>query len=161
MRPSTSLLDDWAVLYRGTLYRFAYRILRHPESADDCVQEAFRKAAEADLDSVRQPLAWLRTVTTNVALNMIRDGGRARAALERHMRLAEYRPTIEETVVGRSLFGDLLRHLDPDLRTVVLLYYFEDMSVDQIATAVDRPANTVKTRLFRARRAIRRLLEER
>ena len=57
-------------------------------------------------------------------------------------------------------FYDLLAKLPPDLRDVTLLYYIEDMSINDIAKAVGIPSGTVKSRLSRARSELSKIYKE-
>lgn len=93
-------------------------------------------------------------------------------ALERHRRREDPLDEAEEPaadggaearVARAELRGSLLAalaRLSPDQRAVVDLAYFQDLSCAEIAAAVGSPVNTVKTRLFHARRRLRELLPE-
>ena len=55
---------------------------------------------------------------------------------------------------------DAVRALPPERRTAVVLFYYEDMSVEPIARCLGVPAGTVKSRLSRARKQLREMLQE-
>ena len=55
---------------------------------------------------------------------------------------------------------ELMRHLDKDARTLIVLKEVDGLSYDEIATTLDLPLSTVKTRLFRARKALKDALKD-
>ncbi len=62
-------------------------------------------------------------------------------------------------VLDRLLILDALGLLPPMEREVVVLHYLEDLSIEQMATMLDIPPGTVKSRLHRSRRHLRDVLE--
>ena len=71
--------------------------------------------------------------------------------------------TVARTVEGRAALGDLrtaLDRLDEDARTLIVLREIDGLSYEEIAATMDLPLPTVKTRLFRARQALKRALED-
>lgn len=70
--------------------------------------------------------------------------------------------TVARTVEGRAALDDLRRaldRLDEDARSLIVLREVDGLSYEDIAAAMDLPLATVKTRLFRARQALKRSLE--
>ncbi len=146
----------WQALYaacRPTLYRSAALLVGEGE-AEEVVQDAFERAMrEPDFfGRVREPLAWLRTVSTRVALGRLRR----RALLDRALRL-----------IGRQDHqvdpqrGDLeaaLQRLPPKQRAAVVLRYYQDAPYSQIASALDMDQESVGPLLTRARGALREAL---
>jgi len=63
---------------RNRLRAIAYRIVGTPDDADDAVQDAWIRFAAADLESIRNPAAWLTTVTTRLAIDRLRATQRRR-----------------------------------------------------------------------------------
>jgi RNA polymerase sigma-70 factor (ECF subfamily) len=71
--------------------------------------------------------------------------------------------TVARTVEGRAALGELrgaLDRLDEDARSLIVLREIDGLTYEEIAAAMDLPLPTVKTRLFRARLALKRALEE-
>jgi len=64
------------------------------------------------------------------------------------------------TPAGDSTLAEALSRLDIAKRTILSLYYFERLSVGEVAVALRIPAGTVKSRLSTARNALRQLLED-
>jgi RNA polymerase sigma-70 factor (ECF subfamily) len=146
----------------GELYHACYRRLvaqvyaftTDLAEAQDVVQEAFARALArpgglADVDS---PEAWLRTV----AVNVVRRRWRRRKLLDTILlrdrpltRTVETAPGPERTDLRQALAG-----LPDPYRQVVVLHYFADLPVEEIAALLDVPTGTVKSRLSRARAAL-------
>lgn len=135
-----------------TLYRVAWSILRNSADAEDAVQEAVLRAWEK-LNSLRQP-QYFRTWLTRI---LIRECYRLRRAGSLIIPLEE----LPETAAPDS--GEIWRSLQtlPEaLRLPVVLHYVEGYNVAETGAILRLPAGTVKSRLSRARSALRMELEE-
>jgi RNA polymerase sigma-70 factor (ECF subfamily) len=127
-----------------------------PQEAQDCLQEAFTRAAArwkrvAACDS---PEAWVR----RVALNLAVDGHRRRRTRWRLDQAS--RPPSPARPPGETSLDVVraVRQLPRQQREVIVLHYLLDMSVEEVARELSRPANTVKTQLVRARSRLLELL---
>jgi RNA polymerase sigma-70 factor, ECF subfamily len=120
--------------------------------AEDAVQEAFARAvaAGARFRRVDNPEAWLRTVALNVIRRRWR---RARLFSSLSPRLATPSdvPGISEDHVA---VVDALRSLPFQQRETIALFYLADLSVQEIAAALNVADGTVKSRLTRGRKAL-------
>lgn len=126
--------------------------------SEDCVQEAFLRAWKRwpRLEG-EDPVGWVRTVAWRLCVSDWRSAQRLRRTLTR-MRLAD--ETAPDTSAGSPLTNTLglLDTLPIDQRRVAVLYYVEDLPVDDIAALLNVPPGTVKSRLSRSREALRRCL---
>ena len=128
-----------------TYYRLAYSYVRQEQDALDIVQECAYKAIR-DCKTVRNPdylATWVYRIVINTALDTVRKRKRE-----------ELSDTLPEAVWEDS-YGDVdlrgvLERLDDRSRTVVILRYFEDMKLEDVARTVGENLNTVKARLYRA-----------
>jgi len=148
--------------HRDRAYTLALRIVRVPAEAEEVAQDAFVRVWRA-LPGFRGDAAfatWLHRIVVRRALD--------RAAVLRHRRARETvleappEPAIEphmapdlETRARRLRLERLMETLSEAQRAVVTLYYLADRSVDEVATTLGMPVNTVKTHLARARAALR------
>jgi RNA polymerase sigma-70 factor (ECF subfamily) len=155
---------DWP-LARARCLRLAVRLLRHPEDAEEAVQEAMIRAWRAR-DDCRAPAArtaWLLQITRREALRVAERRGRVRDREDPASQDGEL-VSIEhcelEGVESRVSFDQVLRLLQPHDRDLVRLRYAEDLTQEQVAARLDLPAGTVKVRLHRARERLRKALEE-
>jgi RNA polymerase sigma-70 factor (ECF subfamily) len=144
---------------------FARRLLGDANIAEDLVQEVF-VAAPAAMRSYRRD-AELRTFLVSIAVNKakhhVRAAIRARRMLERLADEPGPRAagTPEEDAERRELCTELQRALDQlpiDQRVVVVLCAVEERTAAEVATIVGAPENTVRTRLFHAKRKLRELM---
>ncbi|HEX5597739.1 MAG TPA: sigma-70 family RNA polymerase sigma factor [Micromonosporaceae bacterium] len=148
-------------LYHGSYHRLVaqiYAFTTDLTEAQDVVQEAFTRALARPrkLTDVDNPEAWLRTV----AVNVVRRRWRRRKLLDAI--LLRDRPVTQtvEPAPGpeRTDLRDALADLPDIFREVIVLHYFADLAVDDIARTLGVPAGTVKSRLSRARAALAALL---
>ncbi len=156
-----TVVDAW----KDRVFAFCYRMTGDRALTEDLSQEVFLHLFHVlrRYDDGRPFPPWMRRVMTNVVLNRLR-GERAPAlsldlrpegaSLPADPRTRDPGATaaqIEEAALVRRC----VRELPPGWRAVVALRYTEDLPVQSIAEALDLPVNTVKTRLFRAREALR------
>jgi RNA polymerase sigma-70 factor (ECF subfamily) len=157
-----------ALLYRQNheaVRAFARRLLGDPNIAEDLVQDVFL-AAPAAMRNYRRD-AELRTFLVSIAVNKakhhVRAAIRARKMLEKLS--GQPKPpaaeTPDEASERRELCGELQRALDQlpiDQRVVVVLCAVEERTAAEVAIIVSAPENTVRTRLFHAKRKLRELM---
>jgi RNA polymerase sigma-70 factor (sigma-E family) len=148
---------EWfAQLYQESyrsLVLTAYALLKDIGEAEETTQEAFavaygRRARVADADS---PEAWVRTVVVNLA----RRRWRRRAMLDRILRRQqEEEPDPPEIFAEHLDLHAAIRTLGHEHQAAVVLHYLADLPVDEVASILDVPVGTVKSRLSRARAAL-------
>ncbi|GAA1939889.1 RNA polymerase sigma factor [Nocardioides marmoribigeumensis] len=136
-----------------------YAVTGDLAEAEDVVQEAFVRAAAlpSRLAQVDNPEAWLRTVALNLHRNRVRKVRgwlRVRRVVESE-READLPGPEEHLDVVRAL-----RRLPARHREVLALHYLSDLSVAEVAEALQVPEGTVKSRLSRARDALDQVLRE-
>jgi RNA polymerase sigma-70 factor (ECF subfamily) len=122
------------------------------EAARDAVQESLARAY-ARWDQLRrmdQPTAWTRRVLINLLIDDHRRRQREGTAV---VRLGS-RPAVGAGEPDVDTFLQLVRRLPDRQRAVVVLHYFDDMSVEQIAAAMDVAEGTIKSLLFKARQRL-------
>lgn len=155
-------------LYRETrpiLIRYATGLLagdRH--SAEDAVDEAFIAIWQqaGNFEGHGNAMGWMRRIVRNKAVDWLRKQRDVSMTGETELRHAattsSEEPTPHETTESRSTASFLRTALDIlsfEHREAIWLCYFEDMSLRDIAIAASCPENTVKTRLFHARKILR------
>jgi len=150
--------------HAAAVYRVAISIVHDAALAEDVVQEtmikAWRHAPVAPGAEI--PRRWLLRVARNAAISMLRT---RREDLHGPDTLPESPGGIEtmRTVEGRAALDELwaaMGRLDGDARALIVMREVDDLSYDEIAAALGLPLSTVKTRLFRARRALKDALKE-
>jgi RNA polymerase sigma-70 factor (ECF subfamily) len=128
------------------------------EQAADAVQEAFVRAHVRwrRLRRYDDPVGWVR----RVAINLIRDQHRRSKRKDRALARLAAVPAMPEGVPRHDALSELLDELAPQQRTAVALYYVEDLSVAEIATAMGLAEGSVKSHLHDARRRLRKVIGE-
>ena len=148
------------------IYRFALRFLNDEAAAEDTVSEVFidvwRQAERFEGRS--QVTTWLLAIARNKALSLLRR----RSSEELDDEVAEFiedpsdNPEVAMLKSQRaSVLQDCLTQLSPAHREIVDLVYYHEKSVEEVAEIISVPANTVKTRMFYARKRIGELMAAR
>ena len=141
------------------LERVAHLILRDADRAQDAVQDALLRAWR-DLRALRNPDAWdpwLRRLAVNACYDVARKD-RRRHTLEVHV---EPDPATAGTadstadLADRDWLGRELARLDLDQRVVLVLHYYLDLRVSEVAQILDIPYGTAASRLHRGLEAMR------
>lgn len=150
--------------HADAVYRVARSIVHDPALADDVVQEtmlkAWRRSPVAPGEEI--PRNWLLKVARNTAISLLRT---RREDLHGPDTMPEGpgAASTTRTVEGRAQLDDLseaMRSLDENARILIMLKEVDDLSYEEIAATLDLPLPTVKTRLFRARRALKDAMKE-
>jgi RNA polymerase sigma-70 factor, ECF subfamily len=143
------------------LDRVARLITRDPERAQDAVQEALIKAWR-DLPSLREVDAfdgWLRQLLVRSCIDELRRRRRLSVEVELIDSMHPHVTDAAISITERDALERGFRRLDPEQRSLVVLYYYQGLPLEEVATALRIPAGTAKSRLFRAREALRAALE--
>ena len=159
--------------YERKIYRLAKRITQNDEDAEDVLQEAFLKAYE-HLDSFKGDskfYTWIVRIAVNEALMKLRKRKTDRTVpLDEPMDLGEETVTREIAVWEdnpeqrysreemQKILDDAVEELKPDFRTVFALRDIEELSTEETAEALGISIPAVKSRLLRARLALREKL---
>ena len=148
--------------YERPLYNLALRILRNREDARDVTQTAFVKAFEkrGSFDPSRKFFSWIYRIALNESMNLLARQ-RARALVELDPPARGRSPEEEfDHAVRRERIEVAIESLPVDLRVVIALRHVVELSYREIASVLDLPEETVKSRLFSARRRLREMLQE-
>jgi RNA polymerase sigma-70 factor, ECF subfamily len=142
-------------------YRLAWAILQDDVDADDATQDAFALAWR-NRRSLRDPDrfdAWFGRILVNVCRERLRQRGRQKV---RPLDDSDEAAVADAStaISSRDAIARAMRRLDADHRTVVVLRYWADLSIDQIADRLDVAPGTVKSRLHYALRSMRPKLED-
>lgn len=161
MTNRASRADEWIDLaagkYLNTVYRLAHARTQSRQDAEDVTQEVLLKlVAHADrIESEAHLKHWLIRVTVNQSASLFRSAWRRLTMPLNEAVLESAGPPAADPDLDAVLQG-----LNRNLRTVVHLFYYEDMSVAEIADALHIRPEAVKTRLSRARKLLRTQLTE-
>ena len=149
--------------YYRRLFGYLWKITRRPEIVEEVVNDVmltvWQSASRFDENAL--PSSWILGIAYRKAL-------KALERLRRAHREPPYEPWEPSEEVGpeqllvrremASALGQALAELSPEQRAVVELTYYQGLSYREIAGIVGCPINTVKTRMFHARRRLREVL---
>ncbi|WP_343209293.1 sigma-70 family RNA polymerase sigma factor [Anaerolentibacter hominis] len=137
------------------LYRLAFSYVKNEPDAMDILQESVYKAIRSS-DSIRNPAyikTWLWRLVINTAFDFLRKQNKEDLGIEDDQNITE----------DAYMDFDTRRALDtlePKEKTVVILRYFEDRKLSEIAEIMQENLNSVKTILYRSLKKLRIQLEE-
>ena len=168
---NTLAFEELVRLHEKKVYALTLRMCGNSDDAADAAQEAFLSAWRG-LPSFRGEAGfstWLYRLTSNAAIDQLRKGKRQReeASLDDGdlpLDVPDRQPGPQEAVESAELqraVADGLRELSEDHRQILLLREYQGLSYDEIAQALEVDLGTVKSRISRARRALRKILLER
>jgi len=153
---SRAAFEELFARYRKPLYTFFRRRLNNPERAEDLAQETFLAVIRAA--SRYEPRALVRTYLYGIALKLL--------AAERRKFLT--RSTSEQSATEPKTDGtpecvlcvrQAMEMLDAPEREILMLREYEQLSYSEIAELLRIPVNTVRSRLFRSRLALKSYLK--
>jgi RNA polymerase sigma-70 factor, ECF subfamily len=161
-------------IYKDKVYQICFRMLGNRHEAEDIAQEAFLRAYVniSSFNQERKFSTWLYRIATNLCIDRIRkkkpdyyldaeipgtDG------LDMYSQIAASGKTPESEVEGMELQENVQKEisaLPEKYRSVIILKYLEDLSLNEISEILDMPLGTVKTRIHRGREALRKQLRK-
>lgn len=147
--------------YSDMVYRLALSRTGSPTDADDILQEVFLRYIKADktYNDEEHRKAWLIKITINCTKSFLTSAwNRHRDFAEADENSGAYDKRLTDIETKSEVYGAVLK-LPAKYRTVIHLFYYEDMSVAQIAKATGSGESAVKSQLSRARNMLKELLK--
>jgi len=145
--------------HEAKVYNLAYRMLGRAEDASDATQEAFLSCFR-HLGSFRGDAAfstWLHRIAVNACFDLIRRRPATTSLDQEITEPAAVADHAEQAAAAADVHRALLA-IPPEFRAVLILHELQDVPVEEIASALDVPVGTVKSRLHRGRVALGRAL---
>ena len=150
--------------YEGKVYRLCCALLRDRAQAEDAAQESLVRVWKAleRYDGRAALSSWIYAIARNRCLTAL-EKRRSLDSLDELGEEAEFGlPATGQPGDGRSeQLLELVQLLPERLRRALVLYYYEERSVSEVALMLGCPEGTVKTTLFRARSALAEMLQRR
>lgn len=153
------LVENFIVENQHAYYRLAYSYVKNKENALDIIQESILKALKSidQLEEIQFMKTWIYRIIINTSLDFIKKHGRMQVMEEDA--LHSFLPEQSDEEKNLDLY-DALDHLGEPYKTIVVLRYFEDLKIEDIAEIQKENTNTIKTRLYAALRKLRVNMEE-
>lgn len=138
---------------KQSMYKVAAGILRNDADAADAIQDTVLSSYE-NIKGLKEPRyfkTWLIRILINHCNRIIKERSKT-VPLDEH-------PELEQRQEGSDMqeIQFMLKELDDQYRTVLVLYYLEGFNIKEISCILDMNENTVKTRLSRGRRCLQKV----
>lgn len=139
--------------YTPNLYRLALGILHNSDDAEDAVAESILKAYEKihtlkNVDSFR---AWIMRIVANEAKYIYAKNKRSTPIENVEIYMPEFQDEHHE-------LWDIVMDIDVAYREVIILYFYEQLSIKEIGKILHIPEGTVKSRLYRGKQQLKTYL---
>ncbi|MGN0593829.1 MAG: RNA polymerase sigma factor [Hominimerdicola sp.] len=143
-------------MYSDMVYRLAYARTNSKHDAEDITQDVFLKYIKSNVkfNDEEHRKAWLLKVTANTGKSFVTS------AWFRHRADIEDADNISVCMEEKGSVYYAVQKLPEKYRTVVHLFYYEELSVAQISKIVGSKESTVKSQLHRAREMLKEILKE-
>jgi RNA polymerase sigma-70 factor (ECF subfamily) len=151
----TEAFEALLAAYQDKVFRLSYSMLGDRAQAEDAAQESFLRIWKA-LDRYRGESAlgtWIFSIARNVCLTSISKRARS-APIDDADRSKPDPPDRQPDIVR------MVGQLPDNYRQVVMLFYMQDRSYEEVARLLDLPVGTVKTHLHRARQQLATMVKE-
>ena len=147
------MIEQW----KDTVYRLAYARMGNKADADDITQEVFLRylKAQPEFENDEHAKAWFLRVTLNRCNSFFRKAFRRHTVPLYKDFPGESSISLESLDIDRAM-----KQLPGKYRTVIHLYYFEEMTTVQMAELLEIKESSVRMRLTRARRQLKEILGE-
>lgn len=135
------------------LYKTGMAILKNDDDTCDAIQETLM-AAYQKYDTLRNKeyfTTWIIRIMINKCYDIIRKN---KKVVDINQKITDITSPYYEMYCEESEVEQILNKIDSDLKVVAILYYYDDLSVSEIAQTLNIPEGTVKSRLSRARKSI-------
>lgn len=158
-------------LYWNEVYGFMIKRTENETIAEDITIETFSKAFDkiATYNPEFQFNTWLISIAKNVHIDLLRKN---KSSLfveitekedQKAYNIADTTPSAEDELITEQNLSQLLRfikELKPHYQEVIQLRYFQEMSYQEIANAIDEPLSNVKVKLLRAKKLLAEIIRD-
>lgn len=165
-------LSELVKLHGKSIYGFCYKLAKNKTDTDDLYQETFLKAMELchKIDKDNNPKGFL----ISIAIGIWKNKHRKYIWRQKIAPIQEFNEyvnggyickdelTLEDIVISNDLRDrtqTVVDTLNNKLRIPLYMYYTAEMSIEEIASALKIPQGTVKSRLYKARKVLKNILE--
>ncbi|MCK4596357.1 sigma-70 family RNA polymerase sigma factor, partial [candidate division WOR-3 bacterium] len=149
-------------LYKGRVFSYVYRIIRSYDDAEEIALDTFVRCFKSldSFDQTKTFSTWVFTIAHNLTVDFLRKRKQEYEYLdETHASQEDFIQEYEKREQLESIEKALTK-LEIIDREIVVLFYIEDKSYQEISEILDIPKTTIKTRLHRARLRLRDLVRK-
>lgn len=153
------LLEENIIDNKEKYYRLAFSYVKNADDALDILQESIYKAFTG-IGKIQSPeyiKTWFYRIVVNTSIDFLRKNKKAFAVeadiLENYIKA-------EEDIYKDIDLHRAIETLKPDYKSIIILRYFEDLKIEEVADILGENVNTIKTRLYRALKLLKVQMEE-
>ncbi|WP_025028897.1 RNA polymerase sigma factor SigW [Caldalkalibacillus mannanilyticus] len=165
--------EEIVELYKNKIFQVAYRMLGNRTEAEDIGQETFLRvyANLSRYDQTHKFSTWIYRIATNLCIDRLRKRQitysldqevAATEGLDMYSQIADKAKGPEAEVMTIELQNEVQQAIDQlpiKYKSIMILRYIEDLSLQEISEIIDLPVTTIKTRIHRGREALKKLLK--
>ncbi len=150
----TNIITEYVIHNKEQLYRLAFSYVKNQDDALEVMHESITKAfsKKNTLKTPEYLKTWFYRIIVNTAMDMLRK--KKRVVVSDHETLSLYEAGIPDQYTDMDL-QKALNNLPIQYRSIVVLRYFEDLEIKEIAEILNVNMNTVKTRLYKSLKMLR------
>jgi RNA polymerase sigma-70 factor (ECF subfamily) len=165
--PGCISLDSYINNYNDLLFRYLNKLTGSEDDAEDILQESLIKIAEClpDLNDPSKLKTWSLRIATNTAMDFFRKN---RKFVQIEFNETQHDAEVNDTdIIDRIMIEKMNRCIHkkmhciaPHYNTAITLFFFENMSISEIADICDVSVSAVKVRLHRGKNLLKKMLLE-
>ncbi|OGO77004.1 MAG: RNA polymerase subunit sigma-70 [Clostridiales bacterium GWB2_37_7] len=152
-------IADHVISNKESYYRLAFSYVRNVDDALDIVQESILKALSS-MSSLKEPdyiRTWFYRIVVNTSLDFLRR--QKKLVIVEDEILCSFDTGADDVYAVLDL-QSVLETLPDNYRSIIILRYFEDLKLEEIAEILSENISTIKTRLYKALKWLRIKIEE-
>jgi RNA polymerase sigma-70 factor (ECF subfamily) len=151
--------EEYIIENKTSFYRVAYSYTKNEDDALDVVQESIYKALYSvdNLQDINYIKTWFYKILIRTSIDNIRKNARYKNLVSTEL------PLDQDGVYDKYTDIDLrkaLEELPIEYKSILLLRFFEDLKIEEVAEILDENVNTVKTRLYTALKKLKYKIKE-
>ena len=149
--------------YKLPIYKTAKAILKDEDDVCDAVQDTALSIYKniKNLKNEKYLKTWIIRITINKCYDIITKRKLNEEKISKtKVNINEVHSDFDNTVIQKTDLENALNSLEEDLKIITVLYYYDDLSIKEIADIMNIPKGTVKSRVFRARERLYEILSK-
>lgn len=165
---NTHIFSEIVERYKNKVFNMVYRFTNDYNESQDLSQEVFINVFK-NLHKFNQKAkfsTWLYRISYNICIDWCRKNKKKKKDLlanDNQNDIADDKLNVEDNYIskqGQIILRNLINSMDEKYRTVLILFHYQGLSYEEIAEVLKLPVKTVETRLYRARRLLKKSLSK-
>ena len=153
------VIEELFLKYYNDALFYTLSLTKNNSLSEEIVSDAFYTALKTSTEEINNFKAWILKVCRNLYFNSLRKSNRLKELDEN---ISDKSEEICKKIIRKEEYQTLYKAillLNSSHKEVIILYYFEDLSIKDIALIIGKNETVIKVTLFRAREALRKILE--